>query len=146
MSETKWTRYHDICYLYVAMIIIDGPIQPSESGMLLRCMRDWKPDMTRAHFAPLYRSVLRKALKVSGGLELVRSVETCAAGLAESIGGNSKRSKMLLEHLRRVAEIDGPLAPGEQFLLQAVITHLGLNKRIAMTVKDGFATFGAAAK
>ena len=139
-NKAAWGRYHDITYLYLAMASASGPVSESESRMLLLCMREWKPDMTRAKFAPLYKDVVRRMLKVDSGIKLIRTVEARSAVLAETIGGNRKRAMMMLEHLRKIAEIDGPMTAREQLLLQAAITHLGLGKRVRLEMAHGYAT------
>lgn len=139
-KKPAWTRYHDILYLYMSMAVVDQPLGASESAMLLLCMREWKSNLTRSKYAKLYRDVVAKLARRTTGVELIKVVEDRAQVLADVIESDRRRALLLLDHLRRIAQIDGPMKPGEQMMMQAVIHHLGLSDRINLSIRNGFAT------
>ena len=144
MLKKKWTRYHNITFLYLSIALADGALNPAERELLLVCMRDWKRDLTRSKFASLYKDVVKRTLKLEDTLALLKAVEKSAAELKESVGTNKERAMMLLRHLRRIAQADGVMNTKEQVVLQAVVAQLGLASRINVTYENGFAEFSRA--
>lgn len=140
MSSGKWSKYHELAYLYIAMAIADGDFNVYEQEEVFFCLRDWKHDLTKARFLSLYDDVHPRLLKVTNGLEHIRAVEKSLLRLKTSgLTKSRSRTLLLLEHLCRVARTDGLVVFKERLVLQAAVRQLELQKRVVLSFEHGSA-------
>jgi len=110
-EKNEWTRYHDILYLYMAMVIADGEMNVVEREVLFVCMRGWQPDLEFRDYINMVRIVSKRMRRPENSVELLKSLEKCTANLAKRMASKPKLSMKLMEHLRKVAQVDGGFAP-----------------------------------
>lgn len=140
-EKRTWTRYHDILYLYMSMVIADGEMNVVEREMLFVCMRGWQPDLAFRDYIDMARVVSKQIRRPENSVALLKTLEKRTASLAKRMAGKPKLSMKLMEHLRKIAQVDGGLHPMEELLLSTVYKRLGLESVVDLQIRNSLAYF-----
>ena len=140
-EKSAWTRYHDILYLYMSMVLADGEMSVVEREVLFVCMRGWRPDLELRDYIDMVRVVSKRFRRPESSVELLKTIEQRADSLAKRMAGKPQLSMKLLEHLRKIAQVDGGLHPMEEILLSTVHKRLGLESVVELQIRNALAHF-----